>query len=268
VAVTAPAAIAASCSFEEPAKDDRIERAGPLGARVFVDSNTVREDGAYALVVHLHAGDAARKVTAAPRLDAVLATIDRGPTSSHYAELVASRRAWDDLVAGIDRAVADHIGRPARAERVIVSSFSAGYAGVDAILARASDDPALVGLVLLDSLYAGYGPSGPPVTRAEVVRFDAFARRALEPSRRSFALTHSEVATTGYASTREVADLFVRELALRDDPVAATATDGLAPTRLASEQGVTVRGYAGSSAAAHCAHLRLLPELVMRALDR
>jgi hypothetical protein len=63
-----------------------------------------------------------------------------------------------------------------------------------------------------------------------------------------------------------VADHLIRQLALRSDATERDDRSGLTPTRVVRERGLVVIGYEGGDAESHCAHLRLLPELVRRAV--
>jgi hypothetical protein len=141
-----------------------------------------------------------------------------------------------------------------------VSSWSAGYAAVDDALRVASAD--LTGVILLDSLYAGYEGDGARKHPAPVPRFLAAAKRSLEGDHFTFALTHSEIVPPGYASTGEVADALLAELFVRSERVERSDASGMSLARVAGERGFVLRGYRGKDEAAHCGHLRLLPELL------
>jgi hypothetical protein len=248
------------CTIEDRGNGAFTSVKGPAGAKVWFSPTATRPDGGYDLLLHFHGGDAVRKVLAPDTHDLVLATIDRGDSSGDYRGTVPDRRSWDELLAGIDRGVGEATGGPAHARRIVVSSWSAGFGAVDEVLGVAGDE--LSGVVLLDSLYASYEGQGMAKHPAPVPRFVAAAKRSLERGHFLFALTHSDVKPPDYASTKEVADALLAELFVRSSPVDQRGPAGVGLSRVAEERGFVLRGYSGGDEAAHCAHLRLLPELL------
>jgi hypothetical protein len=260
--------VGGTCTFPDNGKGDYtaarskpVSTSGrPLGWEVIAREAAVGPDGAYDLLLHVHAGEAARKILAPLAKPLVVATLDRGDSSGDYSATFADRKRWDEQIASIDQAVSELVKRPAHATRLAISSFSAGYAATREALIVAGDDPALTGVLLLDSLYGSYAPGSHSVDAAGLEPFENAGRRALEKPRFSFILSHSEVPTEGYASTGEVATTLLDHLVVRASVVEKRGPRGL--TRVAEERGFVVRGYAGSDKGAHCAHLALLPELV------
>ncbi len=250
----------AGCSIADRGNGELTPAKGPPGAKVWFSSRAMRPDGSYDLLLHFHGGDAVRKVLAPDTRDLVIATIDRGDSSGDYRGAVPDRRAWDDLVSGIDRGIGEASGGAAHARRVVVSSWSAGFGAVDEVLSVAQRD--LSGVILLDSLYASYEGQGSAKHPAPVPRFVAAAKRSLEEDHFLFALTHSDVQPPDYASTREVADALLAELFVRSSLVDESARSGVGLSRVAEEKGFVLRGYRGGDEGAHCAHLGLMPELL------
>jgi len=248
------------CSIEDHGNGDLVSAAGPGHFKVWVAPAALRPDGGYDLVLHFHGGEAIRKILAPVTHDLVFATLDRGDSSGDYAGTFPDRRAWDDAIHGIDHAVGQALGAEAHADRIALSSWSAGYDAVGEALGVASAD--VSGVILLDSLYASYEGTGNARHPAAVPRFLAAAKRSLEGDHFTFALTHSEILPPGYASTAEVADALLAELFVRSERVERSDPNGMSLSRIAGERGFVLRGYKGNDAAAHCGHLRLLPELL------
>ncbi len=260
--------VGGTCTFPDGGTGDyRALRAKPMSAsgrafgwEVIARDAAVGPDGAYDLLLHVHGGEAVRKILAPLAKPLVVATLDRGDSSGDYSATFANRKSWDEQIAEIDKAVSEIVKRPSHATRIGISSFSAGYGATREALLVAQDDPALTGVLLLDSLYGSYSPGSRAVDTAGLEPFENAGRRALEKPRFSFILTHSEVPTDGYASTGEVATTLLDNLVVRASVVEKRGARGL--TRVAEERGFVVRGYAGNDKGAHCAHLALLPELV------
>jgi hypothetical protein len=80
-------------------------------------------------------------------------------------------------------------------------------------------------------------------------------------------LSHSSIIPPGYASTTEVADYLIEQVAgLRSD-ASGKSPLGAALTSSFDRQGMHVRGYAGGDKIAHCAHVEMLAEAVRDYLE-
>ncbi len=227
----------------------------PLGLRLAAD-------GDYELLLHFHGGEAARKLLLPEELRLVIAVVDRGVGSSAYQGTFASRRSWDELIGNIDRLVSDASGHPAHTRRIVVSSWSAGYKAVEEVLNVAQNDPAIEGIVLLDSLHASYPEGKSQLEHGQLAQFVGAARHAAHDPAFFFNVTHSEIKPPGYASTTETSSLLLSELGITAETVREGGRDVLPLTRVAEEGRFTVRGYAGNDARAHCDQLRLLPSIL------
>lgn len=231
----------------------------PIGKVLVPPAGAIAPGGGYDLLVHFHGAEPVRKELAPLDLGLVIAALDAGTLSSDYARALPSPAAWDDLLASIDRAVAEAAGVPAaRARRVAVSSWSAGSGAVGRLLAR---DARLDALILLDSLYAGYVSGRAALVPGQLAPFVARANAAARGGP-LFYLTHTAVPTYGYAPTGEVAAFLLRELGA--DPIPVTPADGdpFQLSRMYDGGSLYVRGYAGATREDHCAQLRLLPAIL------
>jgi hypothetical protein len=251
--------IDASCTFDDRGLGDYLKER-TQGIDVLARAPALAPDGSYDLLLHFHGGAAVGRIVAPLGLPLVIASIDRGDSSGDYADTIRDRRAWDELLAAVDAAVTKTTGRPARARRIALSSFSAGFEATRQALLVAGRDESLTGVIMLDSLYGSYAGDARTIVGDALLPFESAARRALDKPRFTFLLTHSEVATHGYASTGEVATWLIEQLSVRSSLVNGTGARGL--RRVAEERGFALRGYGGSDKGAHCAHLALLPELI------
>lgn len=235
--------------------------------QALIDDDPTRGD-TFDLIVHFHGHEAARKAFVPVGRGIVLAGIDEGTGSRPYARRFHDPRAFPKLVASIaDRVAARRGLKRARLRYLALSSWSAGYGAVHAVL----DNPGgykIDAVVLLDSLYGGYAdPTAHTLEERPLDPFVAFAQRAA--SRRGFWFqTYSSIRTPGYASTREVASWLVGRLGgklhegRRQDPL------GLELIEHFDDDNVHVRGYAGEDKRAHCAHLGMLGVVVKAHLWR
>jgi hypothetical protein len=237
-------------------------REGAPPARVLVPAGrAVRPDGSFRLLIHLHGAEPVRKQLAPEGFDLVIAALDAGIGSHAYERAFTPGPAtFDRLVEAIEREVAAVNGLPAaRAEAIILSSWSAGYGAIGPILTR--PDQRLQAIVLLDSLYAGYLAGKRTVEHGQIPLFLEAARRA-RTSATAFYLTHTAIGTPGYASTGEVASYLLAELGVAATPIDADPREAHALTRLFEDGRLVIRGYAGADRDAHCAQLHLLPSIL------
>jgi len=269
-ALPSPAAIAKTgegCVVDDHGMGDYVEVPGG-GGRLFVRPGAVQESGAYRLLVHFHAGDAVRRLLAPDAWDFNLLLIDAGNGSAVYRSRVASRAAFDALVAGADRAASAHLGREARASGVVVTSFSAGYGAVAAIASARDGSPRIEGIVLLDSLHASYAPASRLPDESSLRPFVDAARAAQGGGNFFMGFTHTAIVPPDYASTTECCAAVASALGLREEAV-GWAGEGRLPVRSQLRSGnLVVRGYGGGDQAAHCDQLRLLPGLLRELIAR
>jgi hypothetical protein len=146
---------------------------------------------------------------------------------------------------------------------VTLTSFSAGYGAVRAIL-QVPDNAALVNNVLLaDSLHASYASEGDvaspravdlPVDSTGLAAFVSFAADAVANRKRLW-ITHSEVYPGTYASTTETANALLAFVKVERKPVLEHGPIGMQQLSAARAGGLVLAGYAGNSAADHLDHL-------------
>lgn len=236
-----------------------VPSGSPFLAKVFVPKERIGQSDAYHLLIHFHGGEPVRKLMSVDDLDYVVATIDRGNGSSAYLGSVKDRKAWDELVAGIDEHVSRAMGRNMKSDDVIVSSWSAGYKAVEELLRLAPQPPEVHGLVLLDSLHASK-----PIGKGQLDGFIRAGKRATNDSAFFFAMVHSAIIPEGYASTTDTANYVLTRVGAHRQEVTDGGQD-LLPLRTVAQKGrFEVRGYAGNDKAAHCDQLRLLSIILHR----
>jgi len=234
----------------------------PLGKVLIPAGRAIHDDGSFNLLIHFHGAEPVRKQLAPEGLDLVIAGVDAGTGSRAYERALADPGAFERLVAAIEERVAreNHIAS-AHAGPIALSSWSAGYGSVTQILARPHDR--VEAIILLDSLYAGYVSDKHALEHGQLPTFLDAARDAHRAGP-IFYLTHTAIATPGYASTEEVATYLLRELGLSAAAVEASdeATTPAPLRRIFEEGHLFIRGYGGTDRDAHCAQLHLLPSIL------
>lgn len=259
------------CSFPDPGlghfgrfRPVRAAFRGDVTARLLLPEGALDEGGGFDLLVHFHGAEAARRVLVPTNATVVVLAVDAGTRSSAYESLFAEPRAFESLVRAVESEVALATGRlDASAKGIALSAWSAGYGAVKGLL-RSRGPEGVAAFVLLDGLHAGEDERGAPLL-ADLAPFVALARRATgrdgEPAP-TFVITHSEVATQGYASTTETTAALLSALGERELPVdPGDAREG-AIIGVYEEGGLAVRAYSGAGREAHCAELALLGDVV------
>jgi hypothetical protein len=218
-------------------------------------------DGAFDLVVHFHGHEPARKEWVRAMSREVFVGITLGTRSGVYETAFQAPHAFPKLVDEVERAVATRYGRPARARRIGLSAWSAGYGAVESIL-RTPQGPARVdSVVLLDGLHCDYAGEG--LDEAGLEPFVRFAKRAAAGDR-LMVVSHSSIIPPGYASTTETANFLIHALGGRPRAARPRPSDPLGLELLArfDRKGFHVLGYAGNGALDHCAHIGLFRDIL------
>jgi hypothetical protein len=204
--------------------------------------------GPYDLILHFHgAHPYVRELLEKSGISAVVVIYNSGNGAEKYAQAFQAGGMLSSLLRQIDMAVTPLCrGADAKPRRIALSAWSAGYAAVEKLLTRPGDRERIDAVLLADGLHAGF---------ANVFKRE-FAPNALEAFRelgelakankKLFAITHSNIATDGYASTTECSRLLLREL---DVPSEGPFVSGKAGS-------FSVEGSAGEDAAAHVAQFR------------
>ncbi|APR77874.1 Hypothetical protein A7982_03221 [Minicystis rosea] len=257
---------AAGCHFADRGFGDYGGwRKVPMGRALVPVGHGVDENGGFRLLVHFHGAEPVRKQLAPEGLGLVIAAVDAGVGSRAYERVVAEPDSFDKMVSAIEAEVAATNGLPsARARVIVLSSWSAGYGAVTQILARRT--PRIGAVVLLDSLYAGYANGGRTVEHGQLPAFVEAARNA-RAGGAPFYLTHTAIATPGYASTAEVASFLLGELGATATNIEDSGAAERFPLRRMFEEGhLWIRGYAGADRDAHCAQLHQLATVLRDAV--
>src|SRR5690606_33666306 len=138
--------------------------------------------------------------------------------------------------------------------RLALSSFSAGFAAVQQLLRRDQVATRIDAVLLSDSLYGAYRDvATKEISQGGFEPFLNFARAAVREEK-LMAVTHSQVRTEMYASTREMADELLAQLSIDRRPAT--------PGSLAFAGDFWLRGLPGHDARAHSKHLQQMGNTV------
>ena len=143
-------------------------------------------------------------------------------------------------------------------DRLVVSSFSAGYGAVREILKQQVYRDKIDALVAADSLYATTAEDGTPLDE-QMVDYKRFAKLAAA-GKKTFLFSYSMVPTEGYEMTVECGAEILEHLGIAAKQVESNGLGQLSFNRQASEGNFHYRGTSGTDGEAHMAHLRFIGE--------
>jgi LysM domain len=228
--------------------------------------SSVRSDGSFDVVFHFHGREPIRKewvrAMEGTRADAVLVAVDIGIASEPYRETFRDPRTFSEVLRAVEAELQRRSGNPrAFAQNITLSAWSAGYGAVEQLLGQPIPQSRVGSVVLLDGLHAGFQGSSLNAERMEP--FVNFAKRAADGSRFMF-VSHSSIRTPGYASTTQTAQYLIWKLGGRAQGTSAVASDPMGLDRYTTftRGNFHVRGFAGSGASDHCAHLGLMRDVL------
>lgn len=242
-------------------------------ASLFIPT-AARAHDSLAVVMHFHgAAWLPHQAVAALPFPAISVAVQLGAGSSAYGRPFADAAAFDSLLHSVQRELALVLERPVVLGPLTLTSFSAGYGAVRAILRTPKAASRVQAVLLLDGLHTSYVPEGRTLAdggvldTANLVPFADFARAAVRGDRRLL-ITHSMIFPGSYASTTETADWLLDALQLRRTAVLTWGPRGMQQLSRVRAGGFEVHGYAGNSAPDHVDQLHALPELLVRLLTR
>lgn len=232
-------------------RHDRLPTLEPAGARfdlslgrLFIPARSAKKQR-LPLIVHFHGGFEVPEQSVTRSGHAVLA-IQIGAGSGVYTRAFTDPERLTQLL--------EEAARLSRRQftSVTLSSFSAGYGAIRAILRHAPNRERVSGVMLADSLHAGYG--------SEPQDLDCFLELATSArtGRLAFLVTHSEVYPGTYASTTETADRLLSAASLRRKAVLKWGPLGMQQLSEARVGRFEMLGFAGNSAPDHVDHLHAL----------
>lgn len=231
------------------------EDAAPLGrGRLTVAKDlSLDSSGDFDLVIHLHGEEPVRRELAESGQRFVLYTLTL-PPSEGYAPLFSGTHFFEQIVNDVEAAIGKRTGKSAHAAHVALSAWSAGFVGVEAMLAQPPSRD-VDAVILIDGLHAPRANRA--AFQAQLQPFVDYAARA-SAGERFMLISHSSIDPPDFASTTESAHYLISTLGGRPTPVRRTDALGLELVEYFTRGNFHVRGYAGNDKADHCAQLGVL----------
>jgi len=232
----------------------RWSRDPSMGQMIAPQKGGVSSAGLFDVMFHFHGHEAVRKEWVQVMDGAVLVGIDLGNGSGPYESSFADPTVFKTLLASVEQAMSRRSGLNARARRIGLSAWSAGYGAVQQIIAQPLGRQRVDSVILLDGLHCGYRNNS--LNELQIGAFVDFARRAA--ARDKFMMvSHSSIIPPGYASTTETANFLVHKLGGRAHPARPRPGDpmGLELISRFSKGDFHVRGFSGNDKMDHCAHI-------------
>ncbi|UCD52727.1 MAG: hypothetical protein JSW27_08830 [Phycisphaerales bacterium] len=224
------------------------------------------------LLVHFHGSNYVAKHAAYhAKHSLILAVVNLGSGSGVYENAFQDKATFPSLIEAVRTSVSEKRSAETEIPRLYLSSFSAGYGAVRAILKNhqsLSD-----GIILLDGLHTDYVPSrrvlaqGGKLNDEKLKDFVQYARLAAE-GKKKLLITHSAIFPGTYASTTETADYLIDALDLRRHPVLKWGPAGMQLLSETKSKGLTVLACAGNTAPDHIDHLHGLPTFLKMILGK
>ena len=267
--------VGASLLGEQPKKLDTVSERNwtdlETGQMIFLDVPEEHRTGAKEIrldvLIHFH-GD--REVVLdncrMARLRGVLVVVNYKGLSEAYRVPFSDQQRFARLLIEVRNSLrqSGHLSSSGELGRVDISSFSAGYGAVREIIKQREYFERITGVLMADSIYAGYSgeASRREVNRQNMAGFLELAKSAIA-GQKVFIITHTQLKTTGYASTSETADYLITSLNLNFAPLGEFVdnfpSQGRPELKLLTKTesgGFRVLSYAGDDGPSHLEHLR------------
>jgi hypothetical protein len=225
------------------------------------------QDGRFDLVVHFHGGAqiVAPQMERA-RVNAALFVVNLGVGSGVYENAFEGGRPLESRIAFVEDKLRERgIVPAAKASRVALSAWSAGYGAVSKILTASRTAERVDSVLLADGLHAGFERgSRTAVDSLKMAPFARFAKRAAD-GKALMGISHSRIATYRYASTTQTADYLIDSVSASREPTGG-ATPAVGGGSAAKRGDFYVVGFGGDDTDAHCEHLTQLGETLFPVL--
>ncbi len=221
-------------------------------------------DGKFLLVFHFHSASwAAEDEVYKAKANAVLFNIHLGGLSSPYRDYFSHSERFCQILNYIKEALKQNgiINNP-EIKNLIVTSFSAGYAGVREVLKSQSYYDKIDAITLADGLHSNLDSTWMKIQMQDFLRFAKDAR----DEKKIMLLTHSSIPTPTYASTTQTANYLIHFIGAKR--VSYFHTDEIGQQYSRCDTGYFhLKGYYGTTAEDHLKHLYGMHLMLEKALD-
>lgn len=237
-------------------------------AQIFVPDYFIPPaDGKFTLVFHLHSASwAAEDQVYKSNTNAVLFNIHLGALSSPYQNYFSVQSRFNTILDTIISVLnVNGIIENPQIRYLIITSFSAGYAGVREIIKTVSYYNMITSIHLADGLHCSSDPGTAAIQLQDFLRFakDAGDKKKI------MLITHSSITTSGYWSTTQTADYLLNGMGVSATSVSVIDEIGTMYARCDTGY-FHMRRYLGNTAEDHLKHLyamHLMLEIAVQILD-
>jgi hypothetical protein len=253
--------------------DAELDRSGHTqcaGGYLVVLPDFASDDGKFDLVIHAHgASDLVAQSAATTKMNGVIVAFSLGIGSAVYDEFFGYKPRFATIIEQAEAVMEKRGLHGAKVRRIALSAFSAGFGGVERMLEQPGALDRVDAVLLYDALHASYDEHKKIDFRRidSVVKFAGLAAKG----DKLFYATHSDIPVFEYASTHQTADAVLEMLGIERQPggdkpasIVLPSLGGEAGNRLehplqplteAEKGGFILRGFAGTKAEDHLAHL-------------
>lgn len=242
-----------------------LQLATGQSAQVFVpDYYVAPTNSKVMLVFHLHGGvGTSEDMVYKPRANAVVFSLQLNGLSGVYKTYFSDTAKFPmitNLVMDVLRT--NSIVANPQIGKLVMTSFSAGYAGIREMLKVPANYQRIDALMLGDTLYSSSDPASRAVDMQHFLQFAVDARDL----NKFFLLTHSSVATSGYDSTVQTADYLVSGIGRSWSSTSVVDTIGTQYRQCDAGQ-FQAKGYLGNSGSDHSKHYQNMNFMMERLIE-
>lgn len=221
-------------------------------------------DGKFLLVFHLHSASwAAENQVYKSRSNAVLFNIHLGALSSPYQNYFSDQNKFSAILDTVLSVLNyNSIIQSPQIKYLIITSFSAGYAGLREILKTQSYYDMISAINLADGLHCNSDPGTAAIQMQDFLKFAKDAR----DEDKIMLLTHSSITTSGYQSTTQTANYLIQNTGVSVTPV--NQTDEIGTMYAKCDSGYfQIKRYHGQTAEDHLKHLYAMHTMLRIAVN-
>jgi hypothetical protein len=224
----------------------------------------------YDLIVHFHGMSSVQEGNIErARLNAAIVSVNLGFGSGPYEDAYRDPGAFSRLVA-VTAHFIEKSGKAGRAHlgRVALSSWSAGYGAVSAILRQPANVSRIDALLMAEGPHSDYADKEHTlVDEAPLGKFLRIARAA-RAGDKLFVMTHSAIHTDDYPSTTETIGELLRMAAVNKVANDSVGPRGMQEIYEGDSGDFHVKGYEGGGVKDHVDHIRAMGDLMYPYLKR
>lgn len=249
----------------------RIDLTGKLNlgsgqfAQLFVPDYFIPPvDGKFLLIFHLHSASwAAENQVYKSHSNAVLFNIHLGSLSSPYQNYFSDQNKFSSILDTVLSVLNNNsIIQSPQIKYLIITSFSAGYAGVREILKAQLYYDMINTINLADGLHCSSDPETAAIQMQDFLKFAINARS----EEKIMLLTHSDITTSGYQSTTQTANYLINGTGTQVTNV--SLVDEIGTMFAKCDTGYfQIRRYNGQTAEDHLKHLYAMHLMLRTAIN-